>query len=228
MEVFNTTGSLCDATSHKYPLNVAHATGSLVNKHIVICGGRDASNDYADCYKFDQNLRWGKLGKMSTPRVGSASISVETGLLIAGGSNGSHLLNSIETVHLNGSTMTADVSLPEERRYHCLVKYKTLIFSIGGWDNKKEETVTVWIFDNRVGMKYFGEGPKLNFARGGHGCGVYYSEAHDDRPLLVVAGSYCCGKASYTSEYWDFTWLGSTWTQTCTPFVTLSFLHGQL
>ena len=103
------------------------------------------------------------------------------------------------------------------------MKYEDIIFSLAGWDSNKDETFTTWIFSVREGMKYIGDGPYMNYGRRSHGCGIYQSANHDGRPLLVVAGSYCCGDAGITSEYWDFTVPGSKWTLTCKSNDFISF-----
>ena len=56
-------------------------------------------------------------------------------------------------------------------------------------------------------------GPKLNEAREKFACGMFHSDKHNGRPLIVVAGHGLIGKVpSKSSEYWDFTSKGSKWT----------------
>ena len=74
----------------------------------------------------------------------------------------------------------------------------------------------VWIFSTKYGIKFIGDGPSMNEARKNPGCGIFNSEEHGGRPVIVVAGEY-----STTSEYWDFTVLGSKW-QLCSKSLLCS------
>ena len=49
------------------------------------------------------------------------------------------------------------------------------------------------------------------FPRSAHTCGIFYSDRHDGRPVIVTVGSYK-GSGQRKSEYWDFTRPGSKWT----------------
>ena len=58
----------------------------------------------------------------------------------------------------------------------------------------KTPVKTVWTFSGNEDLKHTGDGPSLNEARSNHACSIFNSEAHDDRPVIVVAG----GKAHRT------------------------------
>ena len=62
----------------------------------------------------------------------------------------------------------------------------------------------------------------MNYARGHHGCGIFYSDVHEGRPLLVVAGGFTHGDGEDKSEYLDFTVPRSQW-QLCSKS-NISFL----
>ena len=88
MEVINSingTTQVCQASSHTYPLEVSISAGTLLNKTLIVCGGEEPVT--AACYQFDQSHQWKKLSDMSTPKVGSASISITNGAWITGGSD---------------------------------------------------------------------------------------------------------------------------------------------
>ena len=53
-------------------------------------------------------------------------------------------------------------------------------------------------------------GPSMNQERAFHGCGIFHSNVHLGRPVIVAAGSYTDGVAK-SSEIWDFTLPGSQW-----------------
>ena len=72
------------------------------------------------------------------------------------------------------------------------------------------------------GMKYIGDGPRMKKSRSFHACGIFNSEEHEGRPLIVVAGSFN-GSADRTSEYWDFTLSDSEWELCSKFFVCLLF-----
>ena len=53
-------------------------------------------------------------------------------------------------------------------------------------------------------------GPSMNQERAFHGCGIFHSNVHLGRPVIVAAGSYY-GDGRIISEIWDFTMPGSQW-----------------
>ena len=65
---------------------------------------------------------------------------------------------------------------------------------------------TVWLFDANNNFKMT-IGPSMNHARDYHGCAIYHSSVHSDRPVIVTAG----GGQEQSSEIWDFTVPGSQW-----------------
>ena len=123
MELLERNGSstICQASSFKYPIDVYGASGALVGTTMVSCGGFGDGTYYDSCYKFDkQNNQWTFLSKMSSPRSGSAAISIHNGVWITGGYDGDNDLSSTEFIFLNG-TKKDGPSLPEPRGSHCLV-----------------------------------------------------------------------------------------------------------
>ena len=71
----------------------------------------------------------------------------------------------------------------------------------------------VWIYSVNEEIKFLQYGAELNIARFDVACGLFKSDKHDGRPLIVVAGYGFHGEeGSKTSEYWDFTSSGSKWT----------------
>jgi len=100
-------------------------------------------------------------------------------------------------------------SLPEPRSGHCMVEYQGQIFSTGGWDENGDATSDVWSFNNHDEFTLTNK-PSMKFSRSRYACGIVHSIQHQDRPILVVAGSdYTDGQDK--SEYLDFTLPGSQW-----------------
>ena len=54
------------------------------------------------------------------------------------------------------------------------------------------------------------EGPSMNHERYYQACGIYHSNVHSDRPVIVTAGGGR-GDGTKSSEIWDFTMPGSQW-----------------
>ena len=65
---------------------------------------------------------------------------------------------------------------------------------------------TVRLFDANNNFKMT-IGPSMNHVRDYHGCAIYHSSVHSDRPVIVTAG----GGQEQSSEIWDFTVPGSQW-----------------
>ena len=69
---------------------------------------------------------------MDTPRDESASVSIDDGILVTGGTDdGGNRLKTSEIVFLNG-TVKKGKPLPEPKYGHCLVEYQGQIISTGG------------------------------------------------------------------------------------------------
>ena len=47
------------------------------------------------------------------------------------------------------------------------------------------------------------------YSRESHACTIFYSPAHDERSVVIVAGG--SGNSENTAEIWDYTNEGSTW-----------------
>jgi hypothetical protein len=209
MEVIDESGStkICNSKS-KYPLKVSIATGVFTNNYIIVCGGYPKT---PACYTYaDDQQGWTKLADMDTPRFGSASVSIDDGILVTGGYDGSNTLKTSEIVFLNG-TVKQGKPLPEPREGHCLVEYQGQIISTGGYDGH-DYTSTVWSFNNHEEFTMTNK-PSMKHKRMSPACGIVHSSLHDGRPLLVVAGAWT-GDGEDKSEFWDFTLPGSQW-QSC-------------
>jgi len=217
MEVMDESGStkICNSKS-KYPLKVSHATGVLHYNYIIVCGGISPPTTpacYAYGYTYPDNQKvWTRLADMDTPRYGSASVSIDDGILVTGGlDDGRNTLKTSEIVFLN-RTKKQGKPLPEPRSGHCLVEYQGQIISTGGIDGNDDRTSTVWSFNNHEEFTMTNK-PSMIHRRALHACGIVHSSLHDGRPLLVVAGAYQ-GSGRDKSEFWDFSVPGSQW-QSC-------------
>ena len=94
MEVIqpNGTTTICQASSHKYPLDIYGASGALVGTTMVSCGGSYPRT--SACYSFSNDNQWRNLTKMSTPRYASSAISVSDGIWVQGGDDGRRCCSS--------------------------------------------------------------------------------------------------------------------------------------
>ncbi len=109
---------------------------------MIVCGGCQQFVPNKNCFEYGAQHGWKRLANMTTPRWGSASISIPGGILVTGGSDdncGAPLrvmevenpLKTSEIVYLNGTVKQAK-PLPEGRIGHCLVEYQGQIISTGG------------------------------------------------------------------------------------------------
>ena len=218
MEVMDESGStkICKNPKSKYPLQVIDATGVYTEGRMIVCGGYPETSA---CYYYkDDQQGWTKLADMGTQRSGSSSIKIPGGILVTGGYDGRNFLKTSEIIYNNG-TVKQGKSLPEPRFAHCMVEYQGQIISTGGLDGKGDDTSNVWSFNNLVEFTLTNK-PSMKHSRYFHACGIVHSIQHQDRPLLVVAGSWI-GDGSNNSEYLDFTLPGSQW-QLCSK--SFSFL----
>ena len=103
---------------------------------------------------------------------------------ILGGDDGNNWLDTTEFIQLNETVGILGPKLPYAINATCAVKVaEDKIFVIGG-DIGGELSDFVWIFNPKDDFSYI-EGPKLQYARWGHQCGLMKDETHY---YLVVAG----------------------------------------
>ena len=94
------------------------------------------------------------------------------------------------------------------------------INEIGGFEDQTHP----WIFRVKEKIEFLQYGPELNEPRGNFACGVFNSDEHNGRPVIVVAGfGMDPNNFVKTSEYWDFTSSGSKWVY-CSKYLFSSLL----
>ena len=146
------------------------------------------------------------------------------GMIVTGGTDNTTAFKSSLIVYLNESANTDGPELPEPRYGHCLAydKDDDVFFVTGGFTSNSGSSIknTAWNFNDKEKFTLNGT-TTMKETRGYHGCGIFRSKKHNERPLLVTAGSL--GETgSNTCEFYDYTKHGSKW-QLCSKFIS-SFL----
>ena len=210
---------ICKGENNIYPLKISLATAVYTNGKIIICGGHRGYSNTDECYVFQKDKGWVLLSKMNQARRGSAAIPIEGGLIVIGGSNTitiavyqyDLMMKSSQIVMLDGMVKEGP-ELPEPTYFHCIAYYKEedVIFVTGGGQ-------TVWKLKDKEKFTLLGTSRMIQH-RYGHGCGIFRSNLHEGRPLLVAAGGYASvwgngGKETGkgTCEFFDFTEPNSQW-----------------
>ena len=183
-----------------YPIEVYKATGGLVKQRPVICGGYPATSD---CYTLKQGT-WQFLSSMSEKRKGASSAVLNDRLWVAGGKDdGGNTLKSTEYIHPNGAVTTGP-PLPEPLSGHCIVKLNsTTVLLTGSYTSSMRDTTLYF----NAETSQFDNGPRMLHGRFNHGCAVYNSPLHGNRPVAIVAG----GSADSKAEVLDFTLDNPSW-----------------
>jgi len=223
MEVMDESGStkICKNPNSRYPLQVSDATGVYTEGRMIVCGGWIPRTSACYSYKDDQQ-GWTKFAYMNTPRSSSSSIAIPGGILVTGGFNEGNVLKTSEIIY-NFRNVKQGKSLPEPRVGHCMAQYQGQIFSTGGNDGNGDRTSDVWSFNNHIEFTLTNK-PSMKHSRNRHACGIVHSKQHQDRPLLVVAGSNG-GDGKDKSEYLDFTLPGAQW-QLCSKDLPVQMTYG--
>ena len=60
------------------------------------------------------------------------------------------------------------------------------------------------------------------YSRDYHACTLFKSALHDERPIIIVAGSND-GSGEKTAEVWDFTQEGTSWQESNLIFATIIY-----
>ena len=174
------TNITCKTTYRDLESQREYAVGGLINETPIVCGGRNLPEYYDSCITFGQTKT---SIKMNEPRSSAASVVLnETTLWIMGGLAGrSRRLKSTELITLDPATSVNGPALPKALAGSCAVKYNDTHIYLTGSSNQ------VWIYNTMLnpGSSSWTEGPRMNNARGYHGCTVLH---HDQRSWLVLAG----------------------------------------
>ena len=141
-------------------------------------------------------------------------------MIVTGGRDGFLVFQSSQIVLADGSAITEGPELPEPRDGHCLAydKDDDVFFVTGGYYSGAKNTA--WKFNDKEKFTLNGT-TTMKETRRFHGCGIFKSKKHNERPLLVTAGSYSV-PGTNTCEFYDYTKHGSKW-QLCSKFIS-SFL----
>ena len=108
-------------------------------------------------------------------------------------------LSSTVFVYANGTVETGP-QLPEARSGHCMVTlHDGKVLILGANPNSPSLYKNVIIFD--PAQNTFTTGPSLSYNRDNAACTLFYSNLHDNRPVVLAAGGW--GQA--TAEVYDYT-----------------------
>ena len=125
---------------------------------------------------------------------------------------GGSYLKTTEYIYTDGKVERGP-DLPEKSGGHCMSSIfngdKTII--IGGRDERFSIKSSTWIFDHSSGT-FDVKQPEMNHARYYFGCSTFKSGHHNNRHVVVVAGSYIGdGYGSNTAELFDYETQSATW-----------------
>jgi len=184
------------------------ATGGLVGDSPLICGGGFYSNSgwqfQKSCYSLKEDGTWKLESNLNTARRSAANgeVIINNKLVIAGGNNGYHRLDTIEVVAPNTRSRTLPIRLPVAMRSSCIVPWDTnTFFIIGGYSGV---TRSQTYFFNMANNTYT-NGPSLLTARSTFACHTMKINGED---FIIVAGGYGAFKST---EYLQKANYGSGW-----------------
>jgi hypothetical protein len=205
-----------------YPLdNVESATGGLLlNKIVLICGGRINNHAEDDCFAITENATEATV-KLAQPRQRAASVVINrTTLWLTGGyvgnDNAGVMTNSTEFVELNGTIPGPD--LPLVVQDHCLVSLNdTNILLIGGCTGGLTKARVTFYYN--IELKTWTDGPLLIIGRCLHSCALFKSHLHNHTDTVIVTGGNTEGNYGNTAEFLNLD--SNVWT----PGITLSHNH---
>ena len=157
-----------------FPLELYGTVGFTSAQGPVVCGGKELLFDTSynkQCFVLKAN-QWKPWSQMTTSRAEASSIQINaTHTLILGGykENVIHL-NSSEIVNANGATRSID--FPVTITLHCILKYnETMGVITGGSQNRSLSPAKSYLLN--LDTLDITSGPRLQIARGSHGCGSF-------------------------------------------------------
>ena len=195
-----------------FPIGVTGATGGVIGKTVVICGGHKADWSVSDeCYSLTFNKRT-FVTNMSVRRRYAASIVLNNNTLwVTGGSTGGSTggplsvgyLASTEKVRLEGTVPGPD--LPMAIYLHTIVAINsTVSMLIGGYDGSNSTLST--FYHNHVEGEWI-NGPNLMQIRSEHAAGIVTDEMTEENFVALTGGSHGSGYSNSTEILQDGTWV---------------------
>ena len=158
------------------------------NENPVICGGTPAVKE---CHSFENGV-WIPSGSLSDGGYDFAMTKApfqneSISLLKTGGYSDGAAFDTAEVL-VNGQWQPISFPLPFTITNHCMVKYEeTSVMVVSGQQNRFNSKNT-YILNS--GSEEWIAGPKINFARGYHGCSrVPQSEGSSDYSIIVAGGN---------------------------------------
>ena len=111
------------------------------SKEIIIMGGFGGEQVKQSVRIFNPaNGTYAKLPPMNFPRMGASSCVYNNDVIVAGGWDGKHCLDSIEILRINQDLSRWTIlnsTLPAKLRDHVLKVYQEKLLVIGGWDGDR-------------------------------------------------------------------------------------------
>jgi len=222
MEIINHDNSTTKCQNdYTYPISVLGASGAVVDGTIVVCGGGRSIT--RQCYSFGHEKEWKNITDMTTARAFAASVQLNNALWVGGGYDERNYLKSTEVVYLDERRSSTKPQLPEVRWGSCAAEYNGNIFFTGGYAGNYAHDNN-WIINTNDDFKLT-NGPNMLNTRVGHSCGIFHSNAHSGRAVIVTAGSGNIGTGFKNCEFWDFTVQGTTW-QLCSQNLPTEMKYG--
>ena len=205
LEVIDKEGQTTVCSSTKFPTDVRWGTGGVLREEkVLICGGYFTK----ECYIMGIEMRWTKHTDMKEFRYTPSSMVIQDYLWVTGGWDGNKILETTEKIHLNGR-VEFGINLPYPVEGHCMVEHLQSVYLLGGRtiESLYRKDVLKYQADNEFSHSV---GQSMTHKRFIFACGVFYSQLHSNRPIIVVAGSHD-GPGKKTGEFWDFTNPQATW-----------------
>ena len=169
--------------------------GNLMGDTPVVCGGINATTKETSdkCVHLVMPATM-TLPNLQTARVFAASavLTNETILWVTGGYDSAqeNPLDSTELIDIERGTSANGPKLPMPLLFHCLVQLNNdQVLLAGGMNDLEEAVDDTYLFD--YPSRTWKDGPKLNYARYGHGCGSFFNETsygHLELVVLVASG----------------------------------------
>lgn len=206
-QVYNISVETCSSLA-PLPISTRFATGGLVDKTPVLCGGRSSNKAISMCYYHDRNSNsWILIGNMNRDRYGAASIVINSKLWVMGGADGSTPTELITTELIdmkNGGEIIYGPPLTKGRSSYCVVALnENEVMIIGAGSSYLVRTTEIY---NHITGDWR-DGPTLNIDRTSSACALFQSSLHNNRMVVLVAG----GERTDTAEILDYSLENAQW-----------------
>ena len=169
-----------------FPVELYASVGVNLDGTPVVCGGRTGTSTYSEkCYRFT-NGEWEEFASMKEQRGYAAGVVYDKKLHVFGGTDGSSILQTSETINVDGEVSDGP-DLPAGVCRHAMTTINdTVSLLSGGRPNANSYSAQTWYYNHDT--EAFTSGPDLLEGRRRHGSATNVDKVTKAKIAVITGG----------------------------------------